>query len=101
MGTTVNNHNSGGDGTGLVILGVVGIVAISGIIALVLAALTVIVAGVAVGVTVFAGYKFRELSVWRTVSLAAIAAGMEPPPLRAARQIPTARELTVGRRGVA
>lgn len=96
MGTTVNNQNSG-DGTGIIVLGIVGIVALGGIFTFVIMALAIILfVGAGIGTAVL-GYKVYQLRVYRTVSLAAIAAGMEPPPLHAERRIPTARELTMGR----
>jgi hypothetical protein len=98
MGTTVtnNNHHSG-DGTGLVVLGIVAVVTLGGIIAFITAVLTFLIGGLIIGGTMYFFYKCYELNVWKTVALASIQAGMLPPPRQAERQLPTVRELMVGR----
>lgn len=97
MGNTVTNNNSNGDGTGVIVLGIVAITAIAGIIAVIVAALTIILVGVTATTTAILGYKCYQLRVQKTIALAAIQAGMQPPPFNAERRLPTARELMVGR----
>jgi hypothetical protein len=94
MATTVNNRN-GGDGTGVAVLGIVAVVAISGILAVVIAAITFVLLGSLAVATGILGYKLYQLRVYRTVSLAAIQAGMAPQPME--RRIPPVRELALGR----
>jgi uncharacterized membrane protein len=95
MGNTVTNNHKSGDGAA--VLGIVAVVAIAGIIATVIAMLTIILVGCAVGATAILAYKTYELHVHRSIALAAIQANMPPPPLRPERRIPPMRELTWGR----
>jgi hypothetical protein len=87
--------------SGPVVLGIVAVVALGGMFALVIAALAMIIL-IGTGITTAVlGYKVYQLHVYRTVALASIAAGMNPPPLHAERTTPTPRELLMGRREVA
>lgn len=99
MGTTVTNHNNNSDGTGLIVLGIVAIATIGTVVALIVAALTIILVGVTAAATAVLGYKCYQLRVHKTIALAAIQANMQPPPFHAERRLPTARELLVGRDG--
>jgi hypothetical protein len=96
MGTTVNNNHNG-DGTGVAVLGIVAVVGIAGIIAVIIAALTIILIGVTAGGTAVLVYKCYQLRVYRTVALAAIQANMSPPAFRSERRLPTGQELMMGR----
>lgn len=92
MATTVNNR-SGGDGAA--VLGIVAVVAISGVFAVVIAAITFVLLGSLAVATGILGYKLYQLRVYRAVSLAAIQAGMAPQPME--RRIPPMREIALGR----
>jgi hypothetical protein len=96
MGTNITNNHTN-DNTGIVVVGMVAIVGISGLMALIVFGITLIVLGITTTAFFYTGYKIYDLRVWKIVALASIDAGMLPPPRHQERQLPTMRELMVGR----
>ena len=98
MGTNVTNNNHSSDGTGLIVLGIVALSVVAAIFALIVATLWFIVMAVTGISTVVLCYKVYKLHVQKTIALAAISAGMIPPPFpMEQQQIPTVREFMLGR----
>jgi hypothetical protein len=97
MGTNITNNHTN-DNTGIIVLGFVAIVGISGLLALIVFGITLIVLGITSSAFFYTGYKCYELRVWKIVALASIDAGMLPPPRQQReRQLPTVREFMLGR----
>jgi hypothetical protein len=97
MGTNITNNHTN-DNTGIIVLGMVAIVAIGGFFALIMFGFMLILLGITVSAGSYTVYKCYELRVWKIVALASIDAGMLPPPRQQRdRQLPTVREFVLGR----